>query len=555
VRSIVCLIVLCILSNAIARWTHGPDAPKRRQPASLILRESRLLQLSGGADGTDVPIITVRVRTRDGIKRETLRADAQLVELQKTLQKKYKLPLARQRISPASGGQGAFSNEIDGPKSLTELGIEHGAMLSLELAPAAGGGSGHGETAPAAPPAASPAGDALGRGRGRRRRSQTMADFSAERSELEIVLETPGTSKCRFMSVEPGAGKAFADFILENEFEERRIALLFGRCVDATAAGETKRGLAIDVMYEPPQTCTADSMAVDQDAEAAAEIARAIHIAASLGLSFVGVAYAHPPRHHPMETSELALIVEQRAAAATAAGGGGGEAPAEQDGTASSSKKGGVGMSALGAGAPELFVGVRFRAVYEDEPIDGDVTAEAYEPTAQAEALVEKGVLIDAITTDAGSAAAGQAALSSASGLQFKIGPKNEPTADLSYFVSRVHDLSRAYTPPPFGALRTSFPVSSRGGAPLRKFHLRTFLARQREACLSFATSIVDFQLLLHVAPLLPPTLFTKLCAALPVCGGEAAAAGGSAGAGRKARDAATAIDEAEQWLCKYVGL
>ena len=32
----------------------------------------------------------------------------------------------------------------------------------------------------------------------------------------------------------------------------------------------------------------------------------------------------------------------------------------------------------------ELFVGVRFRAVYEGEPIDGDVTAEAYQPTEQA---------------------------------------------------------------------------------------------------------------------------------------------------------------------------
>ena len=48
-----------------------------------------------------------------------------------------------------------------------------------------------------------------------------MADFEAERSEFEVVLEMPKASATQYLSVEPEAGKAFADFVLDNEFEER----------------------------------------------------------------------------------------------------------------------------------------------------------------------------------------------------------------------------------------------------------------------------------------------------------------------------------------------
>ena len=53
--------------------------------------------------------------------------------------------------------------------------------------------------------------------------------------------------------------------------------------------------------------------------------------------------------------------------------------------------------------------------------------------------------------------------------------------------------------PLPSGAFRTAFPVANRG-AELRKFHLRTFLQRQEAAAVPFATSVRDFQLLLHAA-------------------------------------------------------
>ena len=123
---------------------------------------------------------------------------------------------------------------------------------------------------------------------------------------------------------------------------------------------------------------------------------------------------------------------------------------------------------------------VRFRAVYEGEPIDGDVTAEAYQPTTQAAELVGKSVLIDGPPTEEGEL--GQLALTPSSKLEFKIGPELVKTADGSYFVSRVHDMAKPYVPPDFGSFRHSFPIANRGQAPLRKFHLRTYMERQREA-------------------------------------------------------------------------
>ena len=86
-----------------------------------------------------------------------------------------------------------------------------------------------------------------------------MADFEDERKAFEVVLETPGAATCQFVAVEPGAGTAFADFVLDNEFEECRVALLFGRFVEPPVGGG-KRGVYVDVVYEPPQECSAEAI-------------------------------------------------------------------------------------------------------------------------------------------------------------------------------------------------------------------------------------------------------------------------------------------------------
>ena len=184
-------------------------------------------------------------------------------------------------------------------------------------------------------------------------------------------------------------------------------------------------------------------------------------------------------------------------------------------------------------------------AAADKAEVSAAVTAEAYKPTEQAAELVAKGALIDGPPDDEGQL--GQAALTPSSKLEFKIGPELVQSADLSYFVSRVHDMAKPYAAPAFGTFRHTFPVANRGQASLRKFHLRTFLERQREAGVPFGTFIVDFQMLLYVSALLPSDVFTDLCAGLVAL--PSAARG-------KARDAAQAkLDEAERWLCKYASV
>jgi len=485
---------------------HASPAARASIARPAVLSDPALRRLRGGDAG-----ITIRVRTREGVKRLTMASDdATLRELQQQLQREHKLPLTQQRcLSRAVGGADPFG-EADAESSLRELGVAHGTVLHLDLAPAAPRSATATDVkSPPPPPLASGSG-----GRVRRRRGTTMADFEAERAQFEIVLDTPKPAACSYVAVDRLAAKRFSDFLLDTEFEERRIAFLYGRWADREALGSGRAGVNVDVVYEPPQECSATAMAVANDTAAQAEIERAGTIAKSLGLTFVGFAYAHPPRYHLMEIDELSAIVRHRTKAIAA-----------------------------DSRAADLFVGMSFRPVYEDEPIDADVTAEVYQPTEQFTSLVtERGeALVDAGVIDGG----GHAGFTQESGLSFKMGPDTKPTADASYFFARVHDLAKPYDPPPYGSLRAAFPAANRG-APLRKFHLRTFLAKQREAGLPFATTIADFQLLLHASAFLPAQTLRRLCTAV-------ASAGTASRTVRTEREAA--LKEAERLLYEYAGL
>jgi hypothetical protein len=120
-----------------------------------------------------------------------------------------------------------------------------------------------------------------------------------------------------------------------------------------------------------------------------------------------------------------------------------------------------------------------------------------------------------------------------------------EPTVDLSYLLARVHDLNQPMTPLPGGALRTAFPISNRG-APMRKFHLRTFLTKQAEADIPFATTARDFQLLLYAADVLPEPMLTRLCTAVLAVNAPTRAA---------REEAAAALAAAQRALCEYAGV
>jgi len=180
--------------------------------------------------------------------------------------------------------------------------------------------------------------------------------------------------------------------------------------------------------------------------------------------------------------------------------------------------------------AKECFVSVRFRPVYEGEDIDGDVTAEVYQPTEQCAELVGRGALIDAPT------AVGEGVLEPSTGLEFKLGVDLKESIDLAVFLSRVHNIARPYT----SSLRTAFPYANRG-ATVRKLHLRSFLQKQRDAGVPYIDVASDWQFLLHCAAVLAPAEMQALCGAI-VAGGTS----------KKAR---AALETAEKLVAEYCNL
>ena len=312
--------------------------------APLRLSWSPVLRLRGGEGSSPV---TIRVHTREGIKRVTLaNEDVTLADLRRALQKEHRVVLSRQgSFSRGPGGSQPLDESAEA--TLGSLGISHGTVLHMGLNAASSSTSSSGGSSGGAPTAATRAPARASR----RRRATSMADFEAERSQFEIVLETPKPATCAYVAVERRAAKRFSDLLLDIEFEVRRVAYLYGRWEDGPNG---KAGVQVDVVYEPPQECDEETMSLEEGAEARTEMARAGEIARGLGLPLVGLAYAHPPRHHLMELDELAFIARERAAAIAAE-------PASR--------------------AADLFVAMRFRPVYEGEEIDADVTAEVSPPT------------------------------------------------------------------------------------------------------------------------------------------------------------------------------
>ncbi len=324
----------------------------------------RALRLVGGAGG-----VVIRVMSKDGIKKVSLPSEsATLAELQAALQRESKILRTQQRLSRGGQGRDPFDSEADAQKTLKELGLEHGSTIHVErvtgsTGSSAAGASSSGARASAAP-APPPPRTSGGAARQRAKRSRSMRDIEDEAAARAIALSTPKAPNVTYVSVDPKASERFVEYLLDTEFEERRYAYLFG---SFSADSKEREGVCVDVVYEPPQECDADAMAAEAGEAAEQQLAHAQAIAKALGLSWVGMAYAHPPRSHVCEATELRFLT---AAAAEAA--------------------------ELDPEASRRFVGVRFRPVYEGEQIDGDVTAEAYQPTEQCAKFVGDGTLVDA---------------------------------------------------------------------------------------------------------------------------------------------------------------
>lgn len=166
--------------------------------------------------GGDAPAsgMVVRLRTRDGMKRLTLKAgdSATLNELQRAVLRECKVPVAKQRFSRTDGNQ-AEVDLLDGERSMAELGIGHGTVLQLSIegataaaAAASGGSSGAGGAAASASPGTATASGGAGARRARKR-GENMQAYLDKRAEREIVLKAPPPATCEFCSIDGRASK------------------------------------------------------------------------------------------------------------------------------------------------------------------------------------------------------------------------------------------------------------------------------------------------------------------------------------------------------------
>ena len=462
------------------------------------------VRLRGGQSDTppDRPIV-LRLRTDDGVKRLSMPSmSSTLGELRKALFAQHRMA-ARSigTLSRRPDGEDPLDLDADADTPIGELGIKHGAFLYLSS----------GEKRAPAPKATEGGGSSRRRGR-----ASTWQELDKERKEREVVMKAPPPPRCVFAALDKRAVRRFSDYLLRNEFAALRVARLYGtRAADG--------GVHVSVLYEPPQRADADGAAVDDDAKSVDEQRRADELADALGLRRVGVAYAQPlARVRAFGVDELALMCAEASAARELAG----ESAAKE------------GAKAKGGG----YVALRFRAVWddaEDAEIDGEVTAEAYEPTEQCESLVARGALVPCAK------ATGEASLDPDQDLELIVEGKAAPSVEASYFVSRVHDVGRPHT----SRLRAAFPPSSRAGG-VRTLHLKRFLEAQRKNGVAFADAVADFDLLLHVSSILDRADFDELLAVgvAPKLRGEAR------GSAERAK-ASRVIARCERLLCEHVGL
>ena len=460
-------------------------------------RSAVLQHLRGGQQASMI----LRLNTKDGTKRITTPGGhTTLLELRQLIREQLFIPPSKQLVSLKPGGD---TLDLTGEQTLAELGLKHGSTLHLARDVGV-------ETVSSARAAAArrPAG-------ARRVSVDVTKEMTDKRlNRVKIVAAPPAV--CKFTSIDPKAWENFAAYLVDMEMEEMRVALLYGR----VASGAEGDGVQVDVFYEPPQEATASGFTLLEGKEALAQRRRADQVAKALGLQLVGWAFAHPPRAHDVSVAELQQIAPMQKLA-----------DGESDGSGSGGGSGGrsSGAAAKDAGKGKSFVTMRVRCVYEHEDIDGDVTAEVYQPTEQCVKLLAQGSLVPAAKKP------GHAAFKPELDQDFEL--DGEPTASVEavYLLSRVHDMARPYSSP----LHTGFPPANRAGGVMRKLHLRNLLTRARDAGTPFQATATDFHFLLHAASLLPEDALLALCKAV------SAGRGGST----------AALLRAETLLCEYAGM
>lgn len=469
-----CLLLQLIAVDASLPFPAAGSWPRFRSGDGTWPRlrggDSTWLRLRGG----DADPIILRLASVDGTKRLSVPSDSTtLSELQQLIRTQLDIPPSQQILSLQRGGEPL---DLQSEQTLADLGLEHGSTLHL----ASIGGARSSKSASSQ------------QRRSKAVRVDVIKEMQTNRLDKVRISAAP-PADCTFTSIDPGAWENLASYLVDTEMEEMRVALLYGR----VSGGKDGEGVQVDVFYEPPQSTTEHTAELLETDEAKAQRALADKTAGALGLKLVGWAFSHPPRSHDVGVAELEHIKRMQQASKSVV-------------------------------PPKTFITMRVRCVYEDEDIDGDVTAEVYQPTEQGMKLLEKQALL-ADPNDLGNAT-----LRPDLKQEFELAGEPAKSIEAILLLSRVHDMARVYRSP----LRTSFPPVNRA-APLRKLHWRNLLTRARDEGMTFSETAADFHFLLHAASLLPEDALLQLCKAVRA----------------KRGDSHEAFQRAETLLCEYADM
>jgi nuclear protein localization family protein 4 len=207
----------------------------------------------------------IRVRSRDGLERVTVEANATVKELQSAIAETLNVPVSQQLLSrnralllaKEPDRDSSFTDMKNLDASLLSLGLGHGAVVYLVYS---------GERVVAGPPVTP---------HGTFGKKMTMDDLIARQTRIERQ-EKP---HCSSLSLDREAADSFQHYVHQSlAFSVKRGGFMYG---SVNEAGE----VSVEFIYEPPQQGSEDSLLLMRDME---EEKHADIIAAGLGLCKVG---------------------------------------------------------------------------------------------------------------------------------------------------------------------------------------------------------------------------------------------------------------------------
>jgi len=233
----------------------------------------------------------IRVRSRDGLERVTVDANATVKQLQYAIAETLNVPVSQQLLSRnralllakgADRDAASFTDMKNLDSSLSSLGLTHGAMVYLVYS---------GERVVAGPPVTP---------HGTFGKKMTMDDLIARQTRIERQ-EKP---HCSSLSLDRDAANSFQNYVHQSlAFAVKRGGFMYG---SVNEAGE----VSVEFIYEPPQQGSEDRLLLMRDME---EEKHADIIAAGLGLRKVGFIFTQTVSQSKKDYTLSSIEIRQAA--------------------------------------------------------------------------------------------------------------------------------------------------------------------------------------------------------------------------------------------------